>query len=347
MTRLKKYVELVPEIWVSFVFVNFLLLLLRLPIKKHSQIKKQAQYSKLGELGAAEVAIDVLLSHQKCAIVAATTIKILLLMARNDSNTVKIVGHKGIPAILASMQQHTMDATVHEYCFGALRNITLSNLDHCAAITDGEGIRLVVEAARRHISNSLVVQQACAALKNLCACRNLRPRIAHAGAVDLIVEAMEMHTSDVRVQKHASSALLALAEQVKRITEELRGSIEPIEPKTHHGTEDMEKYHGAHEHPDKIESVVEDATFSQSSTAFVPSSSGTFANERIINSIVKKEKKPALNCGQTLTPTHNAIYTQEQMITQRNRSVYSKKQISTLKGSNQSYTHAHTYCLCL
>jgi len=295
--------------------------LLRLSIKKHSQILKQAQYSKLGELGAAEVTIDVLLSHQKCAIVAATTMKILLLMARNDSNTVKIVGHKGIPAILASMQQHSMDATVHEYCFGALRNITLSNLDHCAAITDGEGIRLVVQAARRHISNSLVVQQACAALKNLCACRNLllRPLIAHAGALDLIVEVMEMHKSDVRVQKHASSALLALAEQVKRITEELRGSIEPIEPKTHHGTEDMEKDHGAREQPDKIENVVEDAALSQSSTAFVPSSSGSFANERIKNSIMKKEKKPALNCGKTLTPTHNEIYTQEKKFTQRNR----------------------------
>ena len=33
--------ELVPEIWVSFVFVKVLLLLLRLTINKHSQIKKK------------------------------------------------------------------------------------------------------------------------------------------------------------------------------------------------------------------------------------------------------------------------------------------------------------------
>jgi len=32
--------ELVPKIWVSFVFVKVLLLLLRLTINKHSEIKK-------------------------------------------------------------------------------------------------------------------------------------------------------------------------------------------------------------------------------------------------------------------------------------------------------------------
>ena len=51
--------ELVPEIWVSFVFLKVLLLLLRLTINKHSQIKQKSNriYTALQGLDTSRVEV--------------------------------------------------------------------------------------------------------------------------------------------------------------------------------------------------------------------------------------------------------------------------------------------------
>jgi hypothetical protein len=180
----------------------------------------QNRYCILGALGVTEAMIEILKMHMTSTEVASTASRILLLLARNDDNKSCIVQKNGIEVIAKTMKRHAAIPTVQEYCCGALRNLALNNVDHCVAIADANGVGLLVTAVQLHFESCRIVQQACCALKILSACTELREEIARSGVLPLLVDAMQAHADNPRVQQHTSAVLLALEDHVEKIAKE-------------------------------------------------------------------------------------------------------------------------------
>jgi hypothetical protein len=126
-------------------------------------LEMQATYLRLGNLGAVEAVIDVMVHHHhqkhaSCPHLVCICIRILLLLARNDENRPRIVEHDGIHVITKAMEQHGGEASIQEYSCGALRNLAINSREHCCAIADAAGIECIVAALQRHASHSRIVQ---------------------------------------------------------------------------------------------------------------------------------------------------------------------------------------------
>ncbi len=87
------------------------------------------QYQALASAGVIGVVCQAISTHMISPIAAATGCRVLLFLARNDDNQIKIAGQDGIDAILEAMRTHRSHAGVQEQGCRALLNVGWSRRD--------------------------------------------------------------------------------------------------------------------------------------------------------------------------------------------------------------------------
>ena len=116
-------------------------------------------------------------------------------------NIALICEEGGIGEILAAIDQHPMDAKVHEDGYAALAALARGDREHPPHIAAAGGLQFALSSMRIHQSDASLCYQGCAFVKALVAKHEpTRKRAVDAGALEAIVAAMAAHPGLVVLQ---------------------------------------------------------------------------------------------------------------------------------------------------
>ena len=116
-------------------------------------------------------------------------------------NIALICEEGGIGEILAAIDQHPMDAKVHEDGYAALAALARGDREHPPHIAAAGGLQFALSSMRIHRSDASLCYQCCAFVKALVAKHGpTRKRAVDAGALEAIIASMAAHPELVVLQ---------------------------------------------------------------------------------------------------------------------------------------------------
>jgi len=128
-----------------------------------------------------------------------------------DSANVAAIGRLGgIPLLLSSMRLHSNASTLVSNGVAALQNLAVD--PPCRdAITESDGVSVVVEVMAQFVEDKAIQQSGCAALANLAdGSPEQKSRVAEGGGILAMMRAVDAHRGDESILRAAYQALRKL-----------------------------------------------------------------------------------------------------------------------------------------
>jgi hypothetical protein len=192
-----------------------------------------ARCDAVQEIGGIDVVLAAVRPHADVVAVQTYGCGVLMNISENAPRHHNYMAQAGcIPAVVTAMRTHPAVAALQEYGCECLRTLACS-VGRRDAIAAANGIRVIVAAMQRHANAVAVLINGCGALERLCGMEPVRPvligvlhavlggerprderivAVADAGAVAVIIAAMQRHSASQPLSSAAVLALYRLAE---------------------------------------------------------------------------------------------------------------------------------------
>ena len=147
-------------------------------------------------------------SYPASAQLQASAVSLIIALSA-DENAADIIGQMGgVQDVLSAMRQFSNDVGICALCCSALWSLSV-NEGNAKIVTEERGIQDVCNAMETHSGSPTVIESACSAVWSLSLEDDNIDMLAEV-AISLVIEAMQRHTSEVKVIKNALMALASI-----------------------------------------------------------------------------------------------------------------------------------------
>ncbi|CAK9076616.1 unnamed protein product [Durusdinium trenchii] len=151
---------------------------------------------------------------------AAVASGLLTMVTRNAKGREQVMAADGVRLLVTAMR-HSQSWEVQENCCKALKELAVSEASAREQLKD-DGLQVVLDAMKKHLSVARVQVAACGVLRNTCACSSkYQAHLISLGAGQRVLQGMARHNKDATVQCACCWALFCLCAQKCPLQQEM------------------------------------------------------------------------------------------------------------------------------
>ena len=151
----------------------------------------------------------------------------------NDEIAEQIASAGGVEALVVAAQTHPTNADVQSEVAGSLWGLTVNDAitrkiaaaTGTATTNDGQGVAILVAAAKNHLNNLKVIARVAGALRKLSELEENKKEVAETGGVETLVKAAEVHLDNGIVQAAVAGVLsnLSVDDEIEKQIASIQG----------------------------------------------------------------------------------------------------------------------------